>query len=120
MRTIKEAEFKLPADTCDVLMKGVCVRSEDVLLLSDYYNRAVKSLRLSTGEVATVFNESNSDWCVCNAREFHDAVGDLLVVTEKIPSLVQAKVSRVCIARKIAETYNTALTFPLEQTKACK
>ena len=120
VQTIKEAEFKLPADTHDVLITGVCVRSGEVLLLADYYNRTVKSLRVSTGDVTTVFRESNSDWCVCKAREFNDAVGDLLVVTEKIPSLVQAKVSRVCIARKIAETYNTALTFPLEQTKACK
>ena len=102
VQTIKQAELKLPEDKRDVYIRGVCVRSDDVLLLSDYNNRAVKSLRVSTGEVATVFRESTSDWSVSNALEFHDVVGDLLVVTEKIPCRVEVKESRVCIARKPA------------------
>ena len=120
MQTIKEADLKLAADTNDVHITGVTRRSDDVLLLADYFNLAVKSLRVSTGEVVTVFRESNSDWSVCIAREFKDAVGDLLVVTEKITSRGEDKDTRVCINRKQAETYNTTLTFPLEQTKACK
>ena len=98
-------------------INGMCPRSDDVLLFADCGNRTVKSLLVSTNELAIVFREPLLDWCVCNAFECHDRDGMLLVVTEKMPGGVEETDTRVCIARLKTGIYNTVATFPLERTK---
>ena len=96
-------------------IQGVFGRSDEELLVCDCRNGAVKSLRVWSNEVTVVFKEAYSDWNVYHAREMQDAAGDLLVVLE-VDKSEDVQETRVCLARKQAEKYQTVQKFDLDHT----
>ena len=48
VRTIEIKQLRLPADTEDVMIYGICGQTEHVLLVCDVANRSVKSVSTST------------------------------------------------------------------------
>ena len=65
----------------EVTIWALSSSEEDIILCCDQDNLCVKSLRISTGEVTTVFKSTDPGWHISNARQLHDAVGVFLCAT---------------------------------------
>ena len=85
---------RLVEDSNDADIMGVSAFDEDQLLCTDYENRVVKLLTMSTGLIRPIFVERDRSWVLRRALHLEDADGPLLCV-----SMWNHEKRRVVIAR---------------------
>ena len=109
----------------DAKISGIFVVSNELLLLADCNNNAVKELHVPTGRVELIYTEHEDGWSVCNVRAMRDAKGDFLVLLERkefpvsgvlvlLPPYVRPHQTRLSVVQKRAVNYCDATHFALE------
>lgn len=91
---------------------GLCVQSENVLLIGDSNSSSVKALTLSSGEISIIWKEDER-WDVYGLCVFRDVAGDAIAVMERFEYS-----HRMCILRQseqIPSTFRKEEIHPLEE-----
>ena len=113
LRIAREFEcntLRVREDRQDVTIWGISAISNELLLLADSKNRAVKELHVPSGRVELVYSEHEPGWRVCNVRARCDAVGEFFVLLE-----LNVNQTRLSVVRKRAGKYCDATHFALEK-----